>query len=125
MNLMKGRDEAFHPKQSDLAFVFSFHLYDLGFSMIWGSAARCEIKNSKADENYVMSRETRVIKVLQALEMKIGNQKSLEKAKDKLLKLKDPQLFLVTSLSEQIGKERDKPGVDIAILLITALIILS
>ena len=93
--------------------------------MIWGSAARCEIKNSKADENYVMSRETRVIKVLQALEMKIGNQKSLEKAKDKLLTLKDPQLFLVTSLSEQIEKEGDKPGVDIAMLLITALIILS
>ena len=93
--------------------------------MIWGPAARCEINKSKAEEDYTMSRETRVIKVLQVLEKKIGNQKSLEKAKEKLFKLKDSQFFLVTSLSEQIEKEGDKPGVDIAMLLITALIILS
>ncbi len=93
--------------------------------MIWGPAARCEIKKSRADEEYATHRGTDVIKVLRVLEKKIGNQKSLEKAKEKLLTLKDSEFFLVSSLSEQIGKEGDKPGVDIAILLITALIILS
>jgi len=93
--------------------------------MIWSPTARCEIKKSKADEESAMHRGTDVIKVLWVLEKKIGNQKSLEKAKEKLFTLKDSEFFLVTSLSEQIEKEGDKPGVDIAFLLITALIILS
>jgi len=54
-----------------------------------------------------------------------GDKKSLEKTKEKLLVLKDPELALITSLSEQIMKERGKAGADIVFLLITALIILS
>jgi len=57
--------------------------------MVWSPAARCEIKKSKVDEEYAMHRGTDVIKVLQVLEKKIGNQKSLEKAKAKLLTLKE------------------------------------
>ena len=93
--------------------------------MIWSPAARCEINKSKANDEYAMLRETEVMKILLVLEKKIQDQKSLEKVKEKLFTLKDSQFFLVASLSEQIVREKDKPGVDIAFLLITALIILS
>ncbi len=72
-----------------------------------------------------MHRETDVMKILSVLEKKVGDQKLLEKAKEKLSTLKEPEFSLISSLSEQIVKEGDRPGVDIAFLLITALIILS
>ncbi len=97
--------------------------------LIWNpTIAIGEIKKSKAIaiiEEYATYRETDVIKILSVLEKKIGDQKSLEKAKEKLFALRDSQFYLIASLSEQIAREGDKPGVDIAFLLITALIILS
>jgi hypothetical protein len=93
---------------------------------IWNpTIAIGEIKKSKAIDEYVTYRETDVMKILSVLEKKIGDQKSLEKAKEKLFALRDSQFHLIASLSEQIAREGDKPGVDIAFLLITALIILS
>jgi len=64
-----------------LALSFLFTL------LVWGPAARWEINKSKAEEDYTMSQETRVGKVLQVLEKKIGNQTSLGKAKEKGLAL--------------------------------------
>ena len=49
----------------------------------------------------------------------------LERAREKLFTLKEPQFSLIASLSEQIMKEEGQPGVDIAFLLITILIVLS
>ena len=94
---------------------------------IWNpTTARGEINRSKVVDGYhEMVRETEVLKILSVLEKKMGDKKSLEKAKEKLLALKDLELALITSLSEQITKERERPGADIAFLLITALIILS
>ncbi len=109
------------PTQKKVILLLSF----IFVLVIWSPAARCEIKKSKAGDEYAMLREADVIKILSVLEKKIGDQKSLEKAKEKLFTLKDPQFFLVTSLSEQIAREGDKPGVDFAFLLITVLIILS
>ncbi|HSB03855.1 MAG TPA: hypothetical protein VLK23_01580 [Thermodesulfobacteriota bacterium] len=100
---------------------FSF----LSILMIWSPAAWGEIKRSKSGDEYARHRETDVTKILSVLEKKIGDQKSLERAKEKLFALKDSELFLIASLSEQIAREGNKPAVDIAFLLITALIILS
>ena len=72
-----------------------------------------------------IGREPDVLKILSVLEGKIKNQKSLVKAREKLLNLKESEFALITSLSEQITKEGETPAVDIAFLLITALIILS
>ncbi|OGP93161.1 MAG: hypothetical protein A2156_08385 [Deltaproteobacteria bacterium RBG_16_48_10] len=82
-------------------------LFSLLFLLfIWNpTIALGEIKKSKASDEYAMHRETDVVKILSVLERKIGDQKSLEKAKEKLFTLKDSQLFLITSLSEQIAKE--------------------
>ena len=102
-------------------------LFSLLFLLfIWNpTIAIGEIKKSKAIDEYATYRETDVMKILSVLEKKIGDQKSLEKAKEKLFALRDSEFYLIASLSEQIAREGDKPGVDIAFLLITALIILS
>jgi len=95
--------------------------------LIWNpTIAIGEIKKAKAViEEYATYRETDVMKILSVLEKKIGDQKSLERAKEKLFALRNSQFLMIASLSEQIAREGDKPGVDIAFLLITALIILS
>jgi hypothetical protein len=88
--------------------------------------AKGEMKESKiGDEHHETHRETDVMKILAVLEMKIQDQKLLDKAKVKLFTLKDSEFYLITSLSEQIVKEGETPGVDIAFLLVTVLIILS
>jgi hypothetical protein len=93
---------------------------------IWNpSTAKGGILKSEAVHEYAIQRETNVMEILWVLEKKTGDQKLLEKAKEKLFTLRDSQLFLITSLSDQIAREGDKPGGDIAFLLIVALIILS
>jgi hypothetical protein len=88
--------------------------------------AKGEMKESKiGNEHHEMHRETDIMKILAVLEMKIQDQKLLDKAKVKLFTLKDSEFDLITSLSEQIVKEGETPGVDIAFLLVTVLIILS
>ena len=89
------------------------------------TTVRGEIKGSKTVDADEMRRETEVIKVLSVLGKKIGDQKLLEKTKEKLLTLKESEFVLITSLSEQITRDGERPGMDIAFLLITALIILS
>ena len=93
----------------------------------WGQAiAEGEMKKPEIGLEYdEMHRETDVIKILAVLEKKIQDQNLLEKAKVKLFSLKDLEFDLITSLSKQIAKEGETPGVDIAFLLITVLIILS
>ncbi len=84
-----------------------------------------EIRQSNIGGEHQLHRETEVMKILSVLEKRIGDQKLLEKAKGKLITLKNPEFDLITSLSGQINKDGERPGVEIAFLLITALIILS
>jgi hypothetical protein len=87
---------------------------------------QAEARRSNADgENRGMHRETDMTKILSVLGKKVDDQKMLEKAREKLFTLKEPQFSLIASLSEQIVKEVNQPGVDIAFLLITVLIVLS
>ena len=88
--------------------------------------AKGEGRTPEASDGYHgIHRETAVLEILDVLGERIGDQRLLDKARRKLLTLKDPELNLITSLSEQIKGEGQKPGVDIAFLLITALLILS
>jgi hypothetical protein len=94
---------------------------------LWNPAAQAKAnkKYSVDDEYQQMHRETDVMKIVSVLEMKVENQKLLEKAKEKISTLREPEFSLITSLSDQIVKEGGRPGADIAFLLLIALIILS
>lgn len=99
-----------------LLFIFS----------LWNPTVQAETRKSNADEEYRgMHRETDLTKILFVLEKKVDDQKMLERAREKLFTLQEPQFSLIASLSEQIVKEGNQPGVDIAFLLITVLIVLS
>lgn len=94
--------------------------------LLWNPTAQAETKKLSVDEaKQQMHRETDVMKIVSVLEMKVEDQKLLEKAKGKISTLREPEFSLITSLSEQIVKEEGRPGVDIAFLLLIALIILS
>ena len=89
-------------------------------------AVQAETRRSNADGEYRgMHRETDMTKILSVLGKKVDDQKMLERAREKLFTLQEPQFSLIASLSEQIIKEGNQPGVDIAFLLITILIVLS
>jgi hypothetical protein len=93
---------------------------------IWNPAVQAETRRSNADEEYRgMHRETDMTKILSVLGKKVDDQKMLERTREKLFTLQEPQFSLIASLSEQIIKEGNQPGVDIAFLLITILIVLS
>ncbi len=89
-------------------------------------AARGDMKHFRADHQlWESKREADVNKIMVMMGRRIGDPKLLERTKEKLLTLKDSELALITSLSEQITKDRERPATEIAFLLITALIILS
>ncbi len=102
---------------SSLCFIF----------FLWNPTAQAKAnqKSSADDEYQQMHRETDVMKIISVLEKKVGDHKLLEKAKGKLSTLREPQFSLISSLSEQMLKDWDGSGVDIAFLLLTALIIFS
>ena len=94
---------------------------------LWNPAAQAKAnKKSSVDDEYQrMHRETDMLKIISVLEKKVGDRRLLEKAKEKLSTLREPQFHLMSSLSEQMLRDWDRPGVDIAFLLLTALIIFS
>jgi hypothetical protein len=112
-------------KKSMLSIATCFLSLLFTFSL-WNPVVQAEAGRSNADgEHPGMHRETDMTKILSVLEKKVDDQKMLERAKEKLFTLKEPQFSLIASLSEQIVKEEDRPGVDIVFLLITILIVLS
>ena len=93
--------------------------------LLWNPPAQAETKKPGVGEYQQLHRETDVIKIISVLEKKVGDQKLLEKAQEKLSTLREPEFSLITSLSEHLLREGDRPGVDIAFVLLTALIIFS
>ena len=63
--------------------------------------------------------------ILLVLEEKIGNQKALEKAKEKLGVLDEKQTRLIANLCERVKNSGKTAGADISLLLVSVLIILS
>jgi hypothetical protein len=95
-------------------------------SSLWGAAALAETRKLNSDnQNQGLRREIDVTRILSVFEKKVEDPKLLERTREKLLTLGDTQFSLISSLSEQIIKEGNQPGVDIAFLLITILIVLS
>ena len=66
-----------------------------------------------------------ISKILSVLEKKTGDQKLVEKAKDKLSTLSGGEIQLISSLCGQISHDSYSAGADIAFLLITTLIVFS
>ena len=69
--------------------------------------------------------EAEVRKILLVLENKIGDQKLLERAKDKLAALSERQTRLLASIADRIDSNAQTSGADIGFLIMTVLIILS
>ncbi len=89
-------------------------------------ATRGDMKHLGADHQlWESERKADVNKIMVMMRTKITDPKLLEKTREKLLTLNDSELVLITSLSEKITKDRERPATDIAFLLITVLIILS
>ena len=82
--------------------------------------------SSVPDSNtrYARSFSTDVSKILWALENRIEDEELLEKTMDKLWTLDHKQIRLIASLSDRVAEEGNRPGSDIAFLLMTALIAL-
>lgn len=66
-----------------------------------------------------------ISKILPVLEDKIHDRKLLEKSKEKIYSMGDPEVRLVAALCEKISDERETVSSDIAFFLVTALIVLS
>lgn len=72
-----------------------------------------------------LTREAEMSKILSVFEDRIGSQKLIEKAKDRLFTFSDAKTRLMFDLADRIAREGNTAGGDVAFLLITALIILS
>jgi hypothetical protein len=77
-----------------------------------------------AGSTAIPARRTETAKVLLALGRRGGDRATLRKAADKLATLNDGQIRLIASLSERVVGEGG-PATDVALLLLTALLILS
>jgi hypothetical protein len=72
----------------------------------------------------IPERRTETAKVLWALGRRVGDRVILRRAADKLATLNDGQIRLIASLSERVVGE-GRPAAELALLLLTALLILS
>jgi len=79
---------------------------------------------SDSNARYARNFSTDVSKILWVLENRIEDQQLLERTMDKLWTLDHRQIRLIASLSDRVAEEGNRPGSDIAFLLMTALIAL-
>lgn len=63
--------------------------------------------------------------VIGILESRIKNHRLPEKAKNKLAAMSDEEIRLVTSLCDRMAGAGDTAGADLALMLVTALIVLT
>jgi hypothetical protein len=105
--------------------IYTCFLFLLIISSLWNPAVQADARESNSDEEYRgVHRKTDMTKILSVLKKEVDDQKMLERAREKLFTLREPQFSLIASLSDQIAKEGKQAGVDIAFLLITILIVL-
>lgn len=71
-----------------------------------------------------LDRGRAVANILSALEITLEGRRLPERAREKLLALEDGQFRVIASLAERAGSAPDTAGAKLALLLITALIIL-
>ena len=70
-------------------------------------------------------RAERLNGIVEILESRIKNHQLPEKAKNKLVAMSDEEIRLVASLCSRMAGEDNTAGVDLALMLVTALIVLS
>jgi hypothetical protein len=99
--------------------IFQIAIFLLGITV-----ATSGTTDPNFDDPSLSHRRSDVLKILAVLENKIEDQQLLQKAKGKLLTLGDRQTQLIASLSDRVTKEGITTGIDIAFLLMTALITL-
>jgi hypothetical protein len=63
--------------------------------------------------------------IIGIIESRIKNRRLPEKAKNKLAAMSDEDIRLVTSLCDRMAGSGDTAGADLALMLVTALIVLS
>ena len=88
-----------------------------------------EAKGTSAGSQMIASttgihRQAIVADIRSILDAKLGSADVSTKVQDKLQTLDDRQLRLMASLAERIAAEGNTPGADIALLLLTALVVL-
>lgn len=103
------------------AIIVCFLIF-LSADLSWGSSAAVE-RAPKGINFHEINNNAPIAKILPVLESRIGDQKLVEKAKDKLTAMNDADIHLIASLCERIN--RGSHDADIAFLLVTALIVLS
>jgi len=82
--------------------------------------------DSKVNDPYIATnRETDRFKVLSVLKNRVGDRKLIEKAKEKLTRIKCQENSFDCCVSERITNAEERAGSDIAFLLTIALIVLS
>ena len=73
----------------------------------------------------VVKRDRDLNKIIGTLESRIKNHHLPEKAKNKLAAMNDEEIRLLKSLCDRMSETADTTGADFALLLATALIVLS
>jgi len=96
-------------------------------TFVWGSSIAVGATSGSRSGNQYRRVEykTDIVTILSVLNKRIGSKKLLKKAKDKLSRLDDAEIWLIASLCDHISRDGRKAGTDIAFLLVMALIILS
>ena len=89
------------------------------------AAPRIDLREPPVASGVVRDREVYTEKILAVLEPRLANPAARAKAAEKLATLSDRQLRLMAALSDRVSFVGTAPADGIALLLLTALLILS
>ena len=94
--------------------------------LLWGcpEAAATGTDSRTRTSTSTIHREAAVAEIRSLLDAKLGRAGVSTKVQDKLRTLDDRQLHLMASLADRITAEANTPGTDLALLLLTALVVL-
>lgn len=89
------------------------------------AAPRARPSSSRPMHDAAVDRQARVAEVIAVLERRIADAAVRRKAAEKLATVSDRELRLIAALSERMAATDGGPAAEIALFLITALLILS
>ncbi len=89
------------------------------------AAARADAPPPRVANETAIDRQAEMARILSILDRKIAGPMVRRRAAEKLATLSDRQIQLIASLAERLAVDGDGPAGGIALLLITALLIVS
>lgn len=89
------------------------------------AAARADAPRPRMAQERAIDRPAEIARILSTLDRGIDDPGARRRAVDKLGKLHDRQLRLIASLAERLAADGDGPAAAIALVLITALLLVS